>query len=66
MLQSYLKLNYPNVKLPDLINIIKERIKLTLKAVKYKINPNRRKYCFEIFGYDFIIDGDFYVILLIL
>jgi len=25
-------------------------------SVKNKINKNERKYCFEIFGYDFIID----------
>lgn len=40
---------------------MKEKIKLTLKSVKYKINANRRKYCFELFGYDFIIDANFYV-----
>ena len=49
------------IKLSDLINAMKEKIKLTLKSVKYKINANRRKYCFEIFGYDFIIDANFYV-----
>ena len=25
-------------------------------SVKNKINKNERKYCFEIFGYDFLID----------
>ena len=40
---------------------MKEKIKLTLKSVKYKINANKRKYCFELFGYDFIIDANFYV-----
>lgn len=36
---------------------IKELIALTFEAVKHNLNPNDRKYCFEIFGYDFIIDS---------
>eukprot|EP00330_Aristerostoma_sp_ATCC50986_P004141 CAMPEP_0114584608 /NCGR_PEP_ID=MMETSP0125-20121206/8278_1 /TAXON_ID=485358 ORGANISM="Aristerostoma sp., Strain ATCC 50986" /NCGR_SAMPLE_ID=MMETSP0125 /ASSEMBLY_ACC=CAM_ASM_000245 /LENGTH=238 /DNA_ID=CAMNT_0001779109 /DNA_START=1372 /DNA_END=2088 /DNA_ORIENTATION=+ len=40
---------------------MKELVKLSLSAVRYKINSNDRKYCFEVFGYDFIIDSDFYV-----
>lgn len=31
-------------------------IQLTLKSTENKINPNNKKYCFEIFGYDFMID----------
>ena len=27
-----------------------------MMSVKNKINKNERKYCFEIFGYDFLID----------
>ena len=23
-----------------------------------KINPNKRKYCFELFGFDFMLDAD--------
>ena len=30
-------------------------------AVKNTIDPNRRRACFELFGYDFIIDEDFNV-----
>ena len=37
---------------------IKELMLLSLKAVKDKLNPRSRQYCFEIFGYDFIIDSD--------
>jgi Tubulin-tyrosine ligase family len=33
-------------------------IKDTLKAVETKINSQNRKYCYELFGYDFIIDQD--------
>ena len=30
-----------------------------MMAVRKKINIDDRKYCFEIFGYDFLIDDDF-------
>ena len=30
-------------------------------AVRKKIDPYRRKHCFELFGYDFILDEDFNV-----
>ena len=36
---------------------IHDIIKDTLKSVESKLNPQGRKYCFEIFGYDFIIDA---------
>jgi len=32
---------------------------MSLLAVRKKLNSNRRVQCFEIFGYDFIIDSDF-------
>lgn len=37
---------------------MKELIWLSLVSVKKKINAEDRKYCMEIFGYDFIIDED--------
>ena len=40
---------------------IKELINYSLLSVKKKINPNKRQHCFEIFGYDFIIDNKFQV-----
>lgn len=30
----------------------------TLLSVRKSINPNNRKQCFELFGYDFLIDED--------
>ncbi len=35
-----------------------EIIKITISSVKDKINIFNRQYCFEIFGYDFILDCD--------
>jgi len=29
--------------------------------VTKKLNPNRRKHCFELFGFDFMLDSDFNV-----
>jgi len=37
---------------------IKEMIVTSLKAAQNKLNPYDRSFCFEIFGYDFMIDGD--------
>ena len=36
----------------------KEIIVISLKAVKSKVNRLKRKNCFEILGYDFIIDKE--------
>ena len=27
-----------------------------MESVKYKLNSNNRQFCFEIFGYDFLLD----------
>ena len=34
-------------------------MELTLTSVRQKMNKNNRKFCFEIFGYDFMIDNFF-------
>jgi len=34
-------------------------IKMSMESVKRKLNADYRKYCFELFGYDFIIDEEF-------
>jgi hypothetical protein len=48
----------------DIFSKIKEIIEITCRSVFNKINPNNRKNCFEIFGYDFIMDIDYNVFLL--
>ena len=35
---------------------MKSLIEMTMNSVRRKINRNRRSNCFEIFGYDFMID----------
>ena len=43
---------------------MKEIINLCFKSVEDKLNPNKRKFCFELFGFDFMIDAAFSVWLL--
>ena len=59
------KCNKENYKLNvDLMNKVKEIIKLSMMSVKDKINKNNRNYQFEIFGYDFMLDDNFNVFLI--
>lgn len=37
---------------------MKEGMRISMESVKRKINRNGRCNCFEIFGYDFMIDAD--------
>jgi len=62
--QKYIEDYFPGKPISvsnDIIPSIKNMIKKSLFSVKRKLNPDNRKYCFEIFGYDFIIDADFNV-----
>ena len=43
----------------DLVPTMKHQILKSMYSVRKTIDPSRRKYCFELFGYDFIIDEDF-------
>ena len=49
------KVDFKQEIFPRIINIIQ----FVFESVKYKINPLERKYSFEIFGFDFILDCDF-------
>ena len=49
----------PLQKFDDMINQMKFLIKLSFKAVSNKLTKINPVLCFEIFGYDFIIDNDF-------
>ena len=60
-LQKNIKANYDN-KVDfknDIFPKIKQIILFVFESVKYKINPLDRKYSFEIFGFDFMLDCDF-------
>ena len=47
-----------------IMNQIKYIVGLTMKSVKDKINANNRNFCFEIYGYDFMLDINFNAYLL--
>ena len=47
------KVNFFNEILPEIKNIIQD----TIKAVYLKIDINKRAHCFEVFGYDFLLDS---------
>jgi tubulin polyglutamylase TTLL1/tubulin monoglycylase TTLL3/8 len=49
------KINFKNKILPNIINIIK----ISINSVINKFNLINRNYCFEIFGYDFILDENY-------
>lgn len=52
---------------PDLKLNVEEHFMIRMKniiidsylSVKKMVTKNKRKYCFELFGYDFLIDEDF-------
>jgi len=61
-LKSYLKINFPNIPIDfnqHLLPRIKDLIIDSFLACKNEINPSRRKNCYELLGYDFLIDEDF-------
>lgn len=43
----------------DIVPQMKHLIIKTISAVRKSIDPNKRKYTFELFGYDFITDEEF-------
>jgi hypothetical protein len=38
---------------------MKKIVAKSFLAVRKKLDPHMRKNCFELFGYDFIVDADF-------
>lgn len=58
---AYLKQIRPNDSIDlkeDILKRIKNIIAMSFYSVKTKINSLDRKYCFELFGYDFILDNE--------
>ena len=65
--QKYLDKEYKDKKVnvrDHIMNQVKYIVELTMKSVREKINPNKRNFCFEIFGYDFMMDVNLNVYLL--
>lgn len=63
-LQNYINLNYQKHKINferDILNKIKDIVTDTILSVSEKIDPEKRLHCFELFGYDFMVDEDFKV-----
>lgn len=57
--QKYLDSN--NIKcdfVKTMVPQFKKLVQDTMKAVSRKMDPNRRQFSWEIFGYDFMIDED--------
>jgi len=60
--QKYLDENFKDYNISFINNIMPKIKCLIIKSVlsvRKLINQEKRKYCFEIFGYDFILDSDF-------
>lgn len=60
--QTYIDEHYPDSQVSvreHLVPQMQSIVNKTFNAVRKQIDPNRRKSCFELFGYDFILDEDF-------
>ena len=63
--KEHLKALCPNIDFDtDIAAKMKYLSALTLSTIKKKINPNRRKHCYELFGFDFFLDADCNVFLI--
>lgn len=60
-IHGYLPPNKADHIYKSIISKIKEIVWLSMCAARRKININQRKECFELFGYDFMIDYDYKV-----
>ena len=60
-LKDYLPKERAKSEYLKIVDKIKDQIKTSMKSVREKLNAKDRKYCFEIFGYDFIIDANYNV-----
>jgi hypothetical protein len=62
--QKYLDETFPDKKVSvrdQLYHRMLEYVNMTLMCAKKKLNPDGKRFCFEIYGYDFMIDSEFNV-----
>jgi len=62
--KQYLKETFPNVNIDfdtHIIQRIRDLMIDSFLSVKNELNPSKRKNCFELLGFDFLIDEDFRV-----
>eukprot|EP00347_Sterkiella_histriomuscorum_P017175 403350383 len=62
VLQDFLDETFPKYKISvqdHFIPRMRDLIIDSFLATKQQLNPNRRKHCYELLGYDFLIDEDF-------
>jgi hypothetical protein len=63
-LQRYITEHFPNSKIDvykDIVEDMKYLVVKSMESVRNKLNPDGRKGCFELLGFDFMIDADFTV-----
>jgi hypothetical protein len=61
-LQEYFSKKFSTqVPFTALVETMKKMVSLTFASAKKKLNQNNREFCFEVFGFDFIIDSNFKV-----
>jgi D-alanine-D-alanine ligase-like ATP-grasp enzyme len=56
--RKHLKTKNPELSFDDALKSMKEAVRITMQAAQNRMDPFNRKYCFEIFGYDFILDSE--------
>lgn len=49
----------PKITLTKIKDRIHELVRISMESVKNKLNACERKYCFELFGYDFMLDAEY-------
>jgi hypothetical protein len=60
MFQRFLDQEHPSVKIDEhILPTMKDITIDTILAVKNQINLKQRRFCWELLGYDFLIDEDF-------
>lgn len=56
--RKHLKTKDSDMSFDAALKEIKDAVRVTMEAAQGRMDPFNRKYCFEIFGYDFILDSN--------